>query len=419
METGSAGADCGQPRFTFAHLSDIHFAGYGPEAIFDINSDIRNELVHDLQDLTARVGELDAILIGGDIAGSGQEEEYEAATRWIDHLCEQFDVPSEMVFCVPGNHDVYRPAIEEDSVFSVAQRALLGCSLEDLDPLLEALFTNDEHPGLLLRGLSHYNEFAARFGCPMDLDKHRWEWTLEFGELKIHLVGLASAILCGPDDSKQADQSRLAIGPQARIPRYVDGTVTIMLCHHPPNWLRDYDVVSAFLNRAHLQLYGHEHSFEMKASGAGWRVDAGAVHPSRKEDPWQPSYNLISLRQGDTASDVAVEIYPRRLLDSQTFGAVEDGGDFRRENISLAYEPPPGSPPLPVSQPPDADPIEERQIARQFLDLDRDARLRIGRELGLIGQADEVLPEGVRMRHVFDRARAGGRLPELKEKIDD
>jgi predicted MPP superfamily phosphohydrolase len=419
MGNGSAEETHGDASFGFVHLSDIHFAGYGPEVVFDINSDIRRELVHDLQELVGRAGSLDAILIGGDIAGRGEEEEYKAAARWIDQLCEEFSVPPEMVFCVPGNHDVCRTAIESDSIFRVSQRALLGCSLEELDPLLESLFTNKEHPGLLLRGLAHYNEFAARFRCGMDLNKHRWEWNLEFGDLKIHLVGLASAILCGPDDVKRADQSRLAIGPQARIPRFVDDTVTIMLCHHPPNWLRDYDIVAPFLDRAHLQLYGHEHSFEMKASGAGWRIDAGAVHPSRKEDLWQPSYNLISLHRENTGDEVVVEIYPRRLLDDQTFGAMEEGEEFRRETIPVTYEPPADVPPLPASAPPAADSIEERQVARRFLDLDKDKRLRIGRDLGLIGDAEEALPEGVRMRHVFDRARAEGRLPELKEKIDD
>ncbi|HET7454029.1 MAG TPA: metallophosphoesterase [Solirubrobacterales bacterium] len=419
MGNGNAGETQTAATFRFVHLSDIHFAGYGPGVVFDVNSDIRRELVHDLHGLVARAGNLDAILIGGDIAGGGREEEYEAATRWIEQLCDEFDIQPEMVFCVPGNHDVYRPAIESNSVLKVAQRTLLNCSLEELDPLLEALFTNKEHPGLLLQGLAHYNEFAARYRCEMDLYKHRWEWNLEFGDLKIHLVGLASAILCGPDDVKRADQSRLALGPQARFPRFVDGTFTIMLSHHPPNWLRDYDVIAAFLDRAHLQLYGHEHSFDSKASGEGIRVDAGAVHPSRKEDPWQPSYNVISLSRGETGPEVTVDIYPRRLLENQTFGAMEEGEDFRRETVSLGYEPLGDSPSVPVAAAPEADSIEERQIARQFLDLDRDTRLRIGRELELIGEAEEALPEGVRMRHVFDRARAENRLPDLKEKIDD
>ena len=406
--------------FTFAHLSDIHFGGYRDGAVFDVNSDIRRELINDLGPLLERAGRLDAILIGGDIAGKGRKDEYEAAATWIDQLCDNFDLPPEMVFCVPGNHDVYQPAIAADSVLQVSQRALLNCSLEELDPLLEALFTNNDHLGLLLRGLESYNEFAARYRCEMSLEDQRWTWIGQVGELKIHLVGLASAILSGPDDVRQASESRLAIGPQARIPRYTDCTVTILLCHHPPNWLRDYEVVAPFVERAHLQLYGHEHSFDLKRSGAGFRVDAGAVHPSRKEDPWQPSYNLISLHHDvDDCSQLTLDFYPRRLQADQTFAAMEEGEDMRRETISLQPTPTPAVPPLPELSAPAPDPIEERQVARRFLALGPDVRLQIGRDLGLINEADEALPEGARLRHVFDQARTEERLGDLMERIDD
>jgi predicted MPP superfamily phosphohydrolase len=420
MESGGGGAEDGvEPRFTFAHLSDIHFAGYQPGAVFDINSDIRRELVIDLHALVARAGPLDAILISGDIAGKGQQSEYEAAAGWIDELCREFEVPLEMVFCVPGNHDVYRPAITEDSVLAVAQKSLLECRLENFDPLLEKLFMNSQHPGLLMRGLEPYNEFAARYRCEMDLSQQRWSWTTEMGDLKIHLVGLASAILCGPEDVRKAEHSHLALGPQARIPRFVDGTVTIILCHHPPAWLRDYSGVATFIERAHLQLYGHEHSFGLTPSGKGFRVDAGAVHPSRDEDPWLPSYNLISLYRADgDPSEITVDFYPRCLQDNQTFSAMEAGEDMRRETISVLAPETTGGPPEPAAESPPADPIEERQIARRFVGLDRDTRLRIGVDLGLIGEAEKRLPEGVRLRHVFDRARAEGRLTELGEKID-
>ncbi len=405
-------------RFTFAHLSDIHFAGYEPGALFDVNSDIRRELVHDLCKLVDRAGGIDAILIGGDIAGSGQVEEYEAANLWLDELCAEFSVPPEMVFCVPGNHDVYRPAIQEDSIFQVSQRAILNCSPEQIDPMFEVLFTNKAHPGLLLRGLAPYNEFASRYLCGMNLDKHNWTWNLKVGDLKIHLVGLASAILCGPDDVQQAEHSQLALGPQARIPRFVDGTFTIALCHHPPNWFRDRDVVTTFLNRAHLQLYGHEHSFDLKTSGLGLRVDAGAVHPSRKEDPWLPSYNLISLYEGEAKGEVVVDIYPRQLLSDHTFGPREEGEDFRRQSVTVSEQASVDGPPLPAAESLDPDPMEERTIARSFLDLDRDTRLRIGKELELISEAEAGLPEGVRIRQIFDQARAQDRLSELEEKIN-
>ena len=97
---------------------------------------------------------------------------------------------------------------------------------------------------------------------------------------------------------------------------------------------------------------------------------------------------------------------------------MQEGEEVRRETISLGVGPLGDGPPLPESLAPPPDPIEERQVARSFLALGRDTRLSIGRDLGLIGETEEKLPEGVRLRHVFDQARAEDRLGELMERID-
>lgn len=407
-------------RFTFAHLSDIHFAGYRDGAVFDVESIIRHELACDLRALVEKAGPIDAILIGGDVAGRGTEAEYKQAAEWIDVLCQEFGVPPEMVFCVPGNHDVYRPAIEGDRLLRTAQEVLLDCSPEELGVRLEELFTDERHPGLLLSGLDNYNLFAARYSSAIKPDDHRWTWTSQFGDLKIHIVGLSSAILCGPGDVPTADQSRLAIGPQARVKRFDDDTVTILLCHHPPAWLRDYNLHATFVERAHLQLYGHEHSFALAPSGEGYRIDAGAVQPSRKGDTCQPSYNVISLyRDPGNPARLTLDLYARQLGDDHIFTAVEEGEDLRRESISLGTPPTTaGTPPEPVAPSPAPDPIEERYLARRLFEIGRDTRTRIGQELGLLGEAEEGLSEGVRWRRALEQARAEERLAELKEKVD-
>jgi predicted MPP superfamily phosphohydrolase len=417
--SGIQGTSPGE-RFTFAHLSDIHFAGYRDGAVFDLDSNIRQELIYDLRTLVEKAGPIDAILIGGDIAGRGTVAEYEKATEWIDGLCDEFDVPLEMVFCVPGNHDVYRPAIEGDTLFRTAQEVLLNCSLEEFGVRLEELFTDERHPGLLLSGLDNYNLFAARYSGAIKPDDHRWSWTSQFGDLKIHIVGLSSAILCGPGDAPTADQSRLAIGPQAQVKRFDDDTVTILLSHHPPAWLRDYDIHATFIERAHLQLYGHEHSFAMAPSGGGYRIDAGAVQPPRRVDHWQPSYNVISVyRDSNDSARRILDLYARRLGDDHIFTTVEEGEDLKRESIAVGVSPATaGAPPEPVAPSPAPDPIEERYVARRLFEVSRDTRTRIGRELGLLNETDQGVSEGVRWRRALEQARAEGRLAELKEKVD-
>jgi predicted MPP superfamily phosphohydrolase len=405
--------------FTFAHLSDIHFAGYAPNAVFDVDSDIRMELALDLEQLAPRSSLLDAILIGGDIAGKGKEAEYNAATTWIEELCEKFDIPEDHVYCVPGNHDVDQAKIREDPVLAALQQSLLRSPITTLDAELEALTTDKTHPGQLFRGLDAYNLFAARYRCAMGPDEQHWAQTIEVGGLKIHLVGLCSALLCGPTDSREAEQSQLALGPQGRLHRFADNTFTVMLCHHPPDWLRDREELQPFLERAQLQLYGHQHSFDLQRSGAGIRVDAGAVHPARGQDPWQPSYNLISLHWRESnPSEVFIDFYARRLGADQTFGPVDEEEEMRREKVTIGTAGPAGLPPVPPAPSPEVDPAEERKLARDFVALGSDRRRAIGEKLGLIGPSDEKLPEGMRLRRIFEVARQGGHFAELREQID-
>lgn len=405
-------------QFTFGHLSDIHLAGYREGATFDLDADIRRELVYDLERVVERSGPLNGLLIGGDVAGKGLPEEYLQAAQWIGELLERFEIPIEHVFCVPGNHDVNWSRIKDDSVLTTVQDALRNCSIDEFDSRLEELLTNGEHCGLVLAGLESYNEFAFQYGCAMAVDQQKWEHTFEFDGLRLHIVGLASAIISGPKDVQSAEESKLALGPQARIGRYRD-TFTILLCHHPPSWLRDREATNPFLERAHLQLYGHEHSFSFKRSGAGFRIDAGALHPARDEKVWQPSYNVVSLQRGEGEGEMVVDVYARALQKNQTFGPIDAGEELRREVVSMSFGDSGGLPLEPVAEPPPTDPeaLTERQLARRFLALSVDERLTVGHELGLLSAADERLPEGARMRRIFEVARARGELRRLEERI--
>lgn len=405
-------------RFNFAHLSDIHFAGYAAGAAFDLESDIRNELVLDLQQLVERTGPLDALLIGGDIAGTGQAGEYEVAERWITELCGEFGIPTERVYCVPGNHDVDQQVIKDDPVLKTVQDSLLECRIDEIDARLEALLSSGDNRALLLSALEPYNQFAARYECDMNISDLYWQQGVPFGAIKLQLIGLASPIVSGPADMGEPDASRLVIGPQPRMIHRARDTFIMVLCHHPPSWLRDRESAEPYLRRAHLQLYGHQHTFNVGPSGAGLRIDAGAVHPARDEDPWKPSYNLVSLlADGGDASKVTVDVYPRRLLSEKKFGPFSEGEDMSRETISVTFEQTPGAPPAPLAEPPPTTTFDERALAQSYVSLSPDLRLQVGGNLGLLEAADDELPESARLRKIFQNARTCGRLAKLKEGL--
>ena len=50
----------------------------------------------------------DFVLMTGDIASTGKDEEYALAGGFFDALSAASGVPTELIFCIPGNHDVDR-----------------------------------------------------------------------------------------------------------------------------------------------------------------------------------------------------------------------------------------------------------------------------------------------------------------------
>ena len=89
----------------FVHLSDIHFRCWSGSE-YDVDNDLRNELLLDAESVSKDHGQPQGILVTGDIAFSGTSEEYDIAKEWLAELCIKLGRTLENVWCVPGNHDV-------------------------------------------------------------------------------------------------------------------------------------------------------------------------------------------------------------------------------------------------------------------------------------------------------------------------
>src|ERR1700686_572355 len=117
---------------TFLHLSDIHFKEPRAHGDFTLNTDLRDQLQQDVATVLETVGELDAILITGDIAFSGQRAEYEAATQWLSTLQES--TRCQTILTVPGNHDVDRNVIRESMPLKSMRESLRNLLREEKYP---------------------------------------------------------------------------------------------------------------------------------------------------------------------------------------------------------------------------------------------------------------------------------------------
>ena len=77
----------GNKNLTFIHLSDIHFNKYSGDN-YDLDSDLRNEILEDIKREHDTIGCPSGILICGDIAYSGKKIEYDNAITFLNELCQ-------------------------------------------------------------------------------------------------------------------------------------------------------------------------------------------------------------------------------------------------------------------------------------------------------------------------------------------
>lgn len=251
------------PRLRLIHLSDIHFGGYG--AGWDEDADQRHQLIADVKHLLAADEKpADGILVGGDVAFSGHRDQYALAHEWLERLREASGCPEGAVWAVPGNHDVDRDEVDRSHILRDFRTAVRDCVLQDLDGLLSERLAKDGAGETLVNPLKAYNDFAFNFGCATS-SRHPYWWDAPFrlGDMPVLLWGLNSALVSDSVDAggDSEQDANLVLGSHQCKVREEPGEIRIVLCHHPPSWLRDWERVEPFLERGHVVLWGHEHSY--------------------------------------------------------------------------------------------------------------------------------------------------------------
>jgi predicted MPP superfamily phosphohydrolase len=405
------------------HLSDLHLRAdelRGGEAG---DADIRNELREDLRRMSGEVGSVTGVLIGGDLAYAGKDEEYDYAVTWLQGVCEVLGVPRDHVWMVPGNHDVDRSAVARSKIiqgFHKAFRHTPELSLEAVDDLLREYLVEDALGHTLLEPLSAYNRFALRFGCATNHDALFWERDFDLNDgSTLRLRGVNSAVISDGDDDTGVN--RLVLGSrQATMPRK-QGLAYMVMCHHPPSdWLLNRDEVEDRLNsRAAIQLFGHKHRQRAWQIEKTVRIQSGALHPERNQQDWDPRYNVLAVWVDGSASgrELVVRVWPRRWNPgAQEFrpDADADGRPFWERRVELsAWERPPEAELMDPASIPMADvpgPAAEelmdlRELIYDFLNLPYQDRMEITVGLGLIRAEDRGLTEAEQEARVLRRVK--------------
>lgn len=422
------------------HISDIHFKS--PECLdpfLDPDFAIRAIMMQDLAQQVSELGNIGAILVGGDIAYKAAQDEYDSALNWLQQLAAISGCPKERIFVVPGNHDVDRGYIKKHVSTQAAQHHIASASRDNRERRLRQQLADDAGGQSLLAPHAEYNVFAARFGCQIWPAKPFWHQDLALeGGVTLRIYGLTSTLLSGQNGEDDA-QGGLYLSPlqTALIP--TPNTVNLVLVHHPTDWLDDRDAVEDDLtSRARFHLFGHKHR-QRAILGQYVRVGAAAVNPSRNEHPYDPGYNLIRLEVAGQDNDrkVLVELRQRHLQDNPE--CFVPRLDLDRNGISKAVIPIPLVPNFPAVSGATALPAQSRNAAEgrialpdaeaamgetdtrdllyRFWALTSSQRRSIAQELRLLEEGEMKLPEPERYGRALIRAGQRNLINEVAAAV--
>jgi predicted MPP superfamily phosphohydrolase len=427
------------------NISDIHFRHPHCNTGMDPDQPYRTRLIQDVRDLSEKLGPVDAILVGGDIAFRGAPEEYGAALEWLKELSDRCKCPLERVFVIPGNHDVDRSVITGSASVRNVQAAISTSTHKEKE--LRDQFQDVGAGRSLLAPIEAYNAFAARFNCQIYApEKLFWHQDLPLDDCTIlRVYGLTSTLLSGTRGQDDTPQS-LYLSPLQTVLNPADGVVNLVMCHHPPDWLMDRDnVEDAIRGRAFIHLFGHRHRLRLEREHGYIRFSSAAVNPDRHEVGWEPGYNLIrlttSLRDGRRYLDIEAHLRvwqtnPDRFIAKRT---VEDDDVFRHQlRVQGVAAPRETSVVSAVVGKPSPDegkvaiecasaPVDigaamsdekTRNLVLRFWELASSERREIAMELGLLENEEIRLPEAERYGRALGRAGERSLLNKLADEIE-
>ena len=422
----------------FLHLSDIHFADCDGSPDTDLDAAVRERMLNDIQKMHEQLGDMNAVLVVGDIAAKGKRSDYDVAASFLDRTCELIGIAANQVVCVPGNHDIDRD--KQGALHEAARFQLRTVDPRSISDVLLRLLQDEDGRQTLLRPLDEYNEFALRYGCAIDHELLLWKpKSLSLGARNMYIHGVSSVWACDASDSFESDSRRVVVGRFQLAPIGREASaISIALCHHPLRWLRDADLVGPWLARAQIVLTGHEHEAGIAVSDdeRSLHIASGAVNPDQTHAGWIPAYNVIEL---ELIADnwLRVQVFSRAWQsDYAEFGPSQSthqpfSCELRLGSFPAAQEaadvaqsaPGTREPSLPRSSSivaPEPEPFvsDEREMVYRAMSASPDVRRRAARELGLLVE-DEELGGLALDKEVLRRALDRGRLAELDVRISN
>ncbi len=286
------------------HLSDIHFKkdvdGAYPPFSGKVNEWMVDRISRHLQEID---GNLDYVVVTGDIAFSGKEEEYVTAKRFFDLLTQVLPEQAEFLI-VPGNHDVDRKKI--DDVIKLHDIVTNGET--------EIFLRNNRRIEFLVH--PKFEGFYRFVDGIQDglYGGANYFWVKDNLEKNVSFLGLNSCWASEGND----DYGKIALGLR-QLNEAIENSKTpnrIILMHHPwENWFHAQDISECqkeIFKRCKLILHGHSHNDLAIVTGSPdhslIQLGANASYTEGKG-----GYIGFQFIQINIATDFSARVWPYKL----------------------------------------------------------------------------------------------------------
>lgn len=302
-------------------ISDIHWLAI-PNVMDDYNL-MRREFLDDIESFCENgKGKFDHLLICGDIAFSGEKEQYSKAKTYIDNICTKIKLKKSEVYVVPGNHDKQRNA-GKPALRNLIQSGL-ACESSNDDMFYDLMNKDVDMFRSLFEPFKNYRDFSAGYDSvemmmdkcierkeiDADNDHTCWESIISdnLDGYQVHLYGFNTSLTCDQNDWDDWESKRN--GHKMFLPKFAYNDlhkkkgkhIYISMMHHPTKYLANGSKIEEKFDKFfQLQFYGHVHvpNASQNADNTTVRVFSGAMQPpgalDKKDCKYCPVFNIVEL----------------------------------------------------------------------------------------------------------------------------
>jgi WD40 repeat protein len=250
------------PKFTFIHLSDLHFRENDPS-----QNRVLSAFFKDVEKLKNELNiKPDFIIFSGDLVniGDNYKEFKSVKENFIDLLLNTLSLNLNKFFICPGNHDIKKSVISPDIIEVGLDNYIV--STENIDNIIDKYDT--DFKSHIKQRFNNYKRFLDEFNITDKLSPKSnvfFSFQIRVKNTNIGIACLNSSLRSTGIGGRH-DYGKLILGEKQinlALKKLEDCDIKIANLHHSFDWIDEierHDIKRIIKREFNFILYGHNHS---------------------------------------------------------------------------------------------------------------------------------------------------------------